>query len=93
MIGWLAGVKDRVAFFEGGNVESTVGFQTRCEVLLQMVPRYLQTPVSQKGALLDEIVDTIPSCRWCLESTNVPRIRSNPLLTGLSLSDEKQELV
>ena len=79
MVGWLVckGMPVTI-FFEGGNVESTVGFQTRCEVLLQMVPRYLQIPVSQKGALLGEIVDTIPSCGcvWkvptCPESGQIP---------------------
>src|SRR6266496_2369609 len=48
-----------VAFFlEGGNVESALGFQTRRELLLQMVPRYRKASVSQKGALLDEIAAT-----------------------------------
>jgi len=45
-----------VFFLEGGNVESTMGFQTRRELLLQMVPRYQRASISQKGALLDEIV-------------------------------------
>jgi hypothetical protein len=59
MIGWLVGVKDRVwPFFEGGNVESTLGFQTRRELLLHMVPRYQKASISQKGVLLDEIVAT-----------------------------------
>jgi hypothetical protein len=56
MVGWSEGSCE--AFFKGGNVESTVGFQTRREVLLQMVPRYQKASVSQKGALLDEIVAT-----------------------------------
>src|SRR6266571_1268698 len=57
MLGW--GKVSRVAFvLEGGNVESVLGFQTRREVLLQMVPRYRQASVSHKGALLDKMVAT-----------------------------------
>jgi hypothetical protein len=74
----------RVAFFlEGGNVESTLGFQTRREVLLQMVPRYRKASISQKGALLDEIVATTGYARryamWLLnhpeEMQQIPRRR------------------
>src|SRR5579883_2561291 len=46
----------RVALvFEGGKVESTLGFATRRELLGQMVPRYQKASFAQKGALLDEI--------------------------------------
>ena len=78
MIGWLVGVKDRVSpFFEGGNVESMLGFQTRRELLLQMVPRYQKASISQKGALLDKIATTIGYARqyamWLLNhSQEVP---------------------
>lgn len=37
---------------------STLGFQTKRELLLQMVSRYREASVSQKGALLDEIAAT-----------------------------------
>ncbi len=37
---------------------STLGFQTRRELLQQMVPRYREASTSQKGALLDEIAAT-----------------------------------
>jgi hypothetical protein len=48
-----------VAFFlEGGNMESTLSFQSRHELILQMIPRYQQAPVAQKGTLLDEIAAT-----------------------------------
>jgi AcrR family transcriptional regulator len=40
------------------NVESTVGFQTRRELIGEMVPRYQKASISQKGALLDEIAAT-----------------------------------
>ena len=43
---------------EGGNVEATVGFQTRRELIRQMAPRYQKASISQKGALLDEIATT-----------------------------------
>jgi site-specific recombinase XerD len=39
-------------------VGSALGFQTRRELLMQMVPRYRKASVAQKGALLDEIVAT-----------------------------------
>jgi hypothetical protein len=39
-------------------VESTLGFQTKRELLLQMVPRYQKASIAQKGTLLDEIVAT-----------------------------------
>ena len=60
-----------VAFFlEGGNVEAVLGFQTRREVLLQMVPRYRQASVSHKGELLDEMIATTgyarSSAMWLL---------------------------
>ena len=59
MVGWLVWKGMPVAFFlEGGNVESTAGFQTRHEVMRQMVPRYQKASISQKGALLDEIAAT-----------------------------------
>jgi hypothetical protein len=75
MIGWLVGVKDRVSpFFEGGNVESMLGFQTRRELLLQMVPRYQKASNSQKGALLDKIATTIGYARryamWLLNHSH-----------------------
>ena len=65
------GKVSRVAFvLEGGNVESVLGFQTRRELLLQMVPRYRQASVSHKGALLDEMVATTgyarSSAMWLL---------------------------
>ena len=48
-----------VAFvLEGGNVELTVGFQTRRELIRQAAPRYQKASISQKGALLDEIATT-----------------------------------
>src|SRR6266700_1662776 len=57
MFGW--GEVSRVAFvLEGGNVEAVLGFQTRREVLLQMVPRYRQASVSHKGELLVEMIAT-----------------------------------
>ncbi len=50
------GEGSRVALvFEGGKVESTLGFATRRELLGQMVPRYQKASFAQKGALLDEI--------------------------------------
>jgi hypothetical protein len=45
-------------FREGGHVESTLGVQARREVLLQLVPRYRQASLAQKGVLLDEIAAT-----------------------------------
>jgi site-specific recombinase XerD len=39
-------------------VGSTLGLQTKREVLLQMVPRYRAASASQKGVLLDEIAAT-----------------------------------
>jgi site-specific recombinase XerD len=39
-------------------VESVLGLQTKRELLLQMVPRYREASVAQKGALLDEIAAT-----------------------------------
>ncbi len=59
MVGWLVCKGMPVTIFlEGGNVESTVGFQTRREVMRQMVPRYQKASISQKGVLLDEIAAT-----------------------------------
>jgi hypothetical protein len=53
MVAWE---KARVAcVLEGGDVESTLGFQTRREVLVQMISRYQKASIAQKGALLDEI--------------------------------------
>jgi hypothetical protein len=50
MVGYLVWEKGRVAFFlRRGNVGSTVDFQTKREVLLQMVPRYREASISQKG--------------------------------------------
>ena len=43
---------------KGGNVESTVDFQIRREVIRQMAPRYQKASISQKGVLLDEIAAT-----------------------------------
>jgi hypothetical protein len=45
-------------FLEGGNVEATLGFQTRRELIVQMIPCYRSAPISQKGVLLDEIAAT-----------------------------------
>ena len=45
MVGWSVCKGMSVAFFlEGGNVESMVDFQTRREVIRQMVPRYQMSP-------------------------------------------------
>ena len=53
MVGWSVCKGMPVAFFlEGGNVESTVGFQTRREVMRQMVPRYQKASSSQKEPCL-----------------------------------------
>ncbi len=62
---------------------SALGFQTRRELLLQMVPRYRKASVVQKGALLDEIVATTGYARryamWllnhCEELQPAPRRR------------------
>jgi hypothetical protein len=59
------------SFFEGGYVESTLGFQTRREVLLQMAPRYQRA--SAKGALLNKIAATIGHARrHAMELLNHP---------------------
>jgi hypothetical protein len=56
MVGWLVCKGMPVTIFlKGGNVELTVGFQTRREVMRQMVPRYQKASISQKGVLLNEI--------------------------------------
>ena len=47
-----------IIIFKGGNVESTLGFQIRREVIRQMAPRYQKASISQKGVLLDEIAAT-----------------------------------
>src|SRR5450432_1527931 len=39
-------------------MESALGFQTRRELIVQMIPRYRKASVSQKGVLLDEIAAT-----------------------------------
>jgi hypothetical protein len=73
-----------VAFvLKGGNVESTLSFQSRHELILRMVPRYQKASIAQKGALLDEIVATTGYARryamWLLnhpeEMQHVPRRR------------------
>ncbi len=64
----------------------TLGFQTRRELLLQMVPRYREASASQKGALLDEVVATTGYARryamWLLnhppEGQHAPRRRWQP---------------
>ncbi len=59
MVGWSVWKGMPVAFFlEGGNVESMVGFQTKRELIRQIVPRYQKASISQKGVLLDEIAAT-----------------------------------
>src|SRR6266571_5824138 len=45
-------------FLRRGDVTPMLSFQTRRELLQQMVPRYREASAAQKGALLDEIVAT-----------------------------------
>ena len=45
-------------FSRRGDVSLTLSFQTRRELLQQMVPRYRGASAAQKGALLDEIAAT-----------------------------------
>ncbi len=45
-------------FLRRGDVTPMLSFQTRRELLQQMVPRYREASAAQKGALLDEIAAT-----------------------------------
>jgi site-specific recombinase XerD len=56
-IAWLEG-HVFLYFARRGDVSLTLSFQTRRELLQQMVPRYSGESTAQKGALLDEIAAT-----------------------------------
>jgi hypothetical protein len=45
-------------FSRRGDVSLTLSFQTRRELLQQMLPRYRGASAAQKGAVLDEIAAT-----------------------------------
>lgn len=63
MTGCLAEELSVASFLEEEKCGSTGEFQTRREVLLQMVPRYQKVPASQKEALLNEIAAATGSAR------------------------------
>src|SRR6266568_4601527 len=70
-------------FLRRGDVTPMLSFQTRRELLQQMVPRYREASAAQKGALLDEIAATTGYTRryamWLLnhpqEGQRCPRRR------------------
>jgi hypothetical protein len=60
-------------------MESALGFQTRRELIVQMIPRYRKASVSQKGARLDEIAATTGYARrYAMWLLNHPQKRQLP---------------
>jgi hypothetical protein len=66
-------------------VELTMSFQTKREVIRQMIPCYRNASVSQKGALLDEIAATTGYARryamWLLNHPQEIQLPPSPSAT------------
>src|SRR6266700_2707085 len=78
---WQASEQATVLFYvlRRGDMSLGLSFQTRRELLQQMVPRYRGASTAQKGALLDEIAATTGyTRRYAMWLLNHPQAVQQP---------------